>query len=519
MLTGFLLIIASAWPLMARAKQTETNSKSLKIFAYGPDGKLMDLRRFLQFIGKPKMASADSTAPAIFAVSTDGSGGQKPSLRQSGPWIELDWENDPKILISLVWPIAGDGFSTVMADHGSSGFSDGDAVYLNEEIAFTQYRFFRDAWLKHSDSMSPRYKPSAKARRMAKKAETLIFKTKAAKSGAARAAQADKALRATALAWEMMLFEHGEQIARDNKERGRLRFGITLDASIRDRLPDYRSVIAALKNSGVNWARVPFAKNPADFTYSRQSSFDVYDAIVGALKQEGIHVMGCVLDSAEWPDDLTPTIYARRTKNLALHYSRLIRSWEVGNEINGDWLGGIKRPLSLDQAFQIYRAGAAQAKAINPDIETVATLYWWGPTAPDFAHSTQGWLSHYASLGFGKNLDVAALSLEPADNPVGVSFETAFDLLSNFLPDKTLMLGDFEYGESSALKGYWWLKPGDVQAAREDLTDLYTPAACAMPQSVCGGFFWYALEQMLPPGRKPTPLFRAYQRALAELSR
>jgi len=495
-------------------------SQSLKLFVYDSRGHLMSLEEFLKFTGRADRSPLPGQGgPAVMAYGLDGLSGQKPAIAQSGPWLSLSWTGAPRISIALTWPIPGDGFSTVLADNGGAGFGSGDAVYLNEEIAFTEYRLFRDAWFRHLDSMRPPYIPSRKAKRLAAKAEKLIFETKASKSGATRAAEADQALQTTALAWERMLFEHGLQIADDAKRKSGLRFGVTLDATIVDRLPDYQKVIKTLKDAGVNWVRLAFAPNPSDFIYSQANSFNTYDAVVQELNREGIKVMGCVLDSANWPAGLTPKLYTARAKNLALHYEGLIPSWEVGNEINGDWLGGMKAPLSTDQAFAITQAAAAELKGIDPRLETVATLYWWGPTAPDFAHSLNGWLSRYAPQGFGQNIDAVALSLEPEDNPVGVAFESIFKKTAEFLPGKKLMIGDFEYGQSGRQRGYWWLKPDDIDGAREDLVSLYTPASCAVPQSVCGGFFWYALEQMLPPGGRPTRLFRVYQESLRALGR
>ncbi len=519
------LLSGAAVPAKAQDVQSQPGAaapgQSLKLFIYDSSGKLMDLKEFLAFTGRDDRSSLPGqSGPAVMVSGIDGLSGQKPQLTQSGPWLSLSWTGAPRISIALTWPVPGDGFSTVAADNGGAGFGSGDAVYLNEEIAFTEYRLFRNAWFRHADSMRPPYHPSRKAKRLEAEAEKFVFKTKEAKSGAARAREAAKALQATALAWQQMLFEHGLQIAADPSRKKSLRFGVTLDASVLNRLPDYKKTIAALKDAGVNWVRLAFALDPADFTYSQADSFDTYDAVVHALNRAGIKIMGCVLDSASWPPGLTPALYTARAKNLALHYEGLIPSWEIGNEINGNWLGGMKAPLSTDQTFAIAQAAAAAIKGIDPRLETVATLYWWGPTAPDFGHSLEGWLSRYVPLGFGQNLDAVALSLEPEDNPVGLAFEPIFQKTAQFLPGKTLMIGDFEYGQQGRQRGYWWLAPGDIEGAREDLVSLYTPAACAAaPQSVCGGFFWYALEQMLPPGGRPTHLFRVYQDSLRALDR
>jgi hypothetical protein len=216
---------------------------------------------------------------------------------------------------------------------------------------------------------------------------------------------------------------------------------------------------------------------------------------------------------------MTPQTYAERTKNLVLHYKDQIRSWEVGNELNGDWLGGVSAPLTTDQVYRVYSAGAAKVKELDPSLETVATLYRWDGTAPDAEHSLFGWLKHYSRQGFGRNLDVLSLSLQPDDNPVGMALEPIFELVQTELPDKSLMLGSLGYVEKDKLQGYWWLRPDDVEAAREDLLIFSTTASCAMPRSLGGGFWWQTLEQMIPDKSRATGLYRAYAKTLSQLGR
>lgn len=493
---------------------------SVKLIAYDGGGHAMDLPKFLAFIGRADRKNPPDPAEAgIFAASPEGLAAAKPELKQSGALLTLRWEGLARIALSLPWPVAEDGFSTVWADKGGAGFSDGDVLYLNEEIALAQHRFFKEAWLKHTKDMDPAYQPGAKAKKLQARAQELMAEAQGLKEGAKRAAGFDKALKETALAWEKMLFEHGLQIAGHERFRKTLRFGLTLDESLLNRLDHYPWIIEAVKRSGANWVRLVFRSNPSDFAYAKRSSFNEYDAIVKDLRTQGLRVMGSILDTAQWPSNLTPELYAERTKNIVFHYHDQIRSWELGSELNGDWLGGIKTPLAPEKVFKIYSAAAARVKEIEPALETVATLYWWDGTAPDEEHSLFGWLSRYVPLGFGKDLDVAALSLQPEDSPVGLAFERIFERVHQFLPDKKLMLGSFGYVEGKDLKGYWWLDPSDVESARKDLAILYTTASCGVERSLCGGFWWQTLEQMLPSKRKTTDLFRVYERTLRQLGR
>jgi hypothetical protein len=176
--------------------------------------------------------------------------------------------------------------------------------------------------------------------------------------------------------------------------------------------------------------------------------------------------------------------------------------------------------MSPDQVYRIFSAGAAQAKKLDPTTETVATLYWWEQTAPDRAHSLSGWLNRFSNEGFGKSVDVVGLELFPEDNPVGFSFERIFDETSEAIPGTTLMLSSFGYVEKDTVSGYWWLSPEDIDGGRKDLLILYTGASCAMRYSVCGGFWWQTLDQMLPIGNhRATDLYKIHSRTMSQLGR
>ncbi len=512
---GLLLVLIATSP--AFAARRSSSGGSIKLVAYDAKGRPMDLPKLLAFIGRADRKDGDD--PGIAVTAPDGMGWAKPRLEQTGSIVTLEWVELPRIILSLPWPVEDDGFSTVAVDREGRGFQDGDVVYLNEEIALSEYRLFKEAWLKHTKDMDPPYEPGAKAKKLAEEAKDDLAQAQASKEGAKRSESFDKALHAISLAWEKMLFEHGLELARNDRTKNTLRFGLTLDDSLLERLDHYQWIIETVKHSGANWVRLVFRPNPSDFTYAKLSSFNEYDEIVKELRAAGIRVMGCVLDTNQWPSELTPQVYAARTRNLVLHYSDPIKSWEVGVEINGNWLGGQKEPLSSQQVFKIFQAAAAQVKEIEPSLEVVGTLYWWDGTAPDEEHSLGGWLAMYVPKGFGRSVDVVALSLQPEDNPVGLGFEPIFERVRQYLPDKKVMLGSFGYVEKSDLNGYWWLNPTDVDGARKDLMILYTMASCAIPRSACGGFWWQTLDQMIPAKHKTTDLFRVYRRTTQQIGR
>lgn len=511
-LSALLAVLLAAAP---------AGAAGVKLFAFDADGRALDGAALAARLARADEKDPLTAALPLWAVPLDEKlPPQRLAVTQQGKLLTATWEKGERVRLELVWPVKEDGYNAVVADKGGAGFGDGEAVFLNEEIAASQYRLFRQAWKRRTTDYSPLYKPGRKAKDLADTAKEAMAEAAGQKEAPARAKGFEKALTHIALAWEKMLFEHGLQLALDEHRAPGLRFGLTIDESLLNRLDDLEWAAEAARRSGSNWVRVVFRPNAKDFLYGRLPSFNEYDAVVDELKRNKLKVMGCVLDTAQWPKTLTPALYAQRVKNLVLHYKGKVDAWETGSEINGDWLGGASAPLPPEDIFKIHAAGAAMVKELDPELEVVATLYAWEQTAPDRLHSLSGWLKTFVPRGFGKNLDVVGLSVSPEDNPAGMGFERYFETVAEALPRQRLMLSSLGYVEGAAVSGYWWLDPKDVDGARKDILILYTTASCAFRGSLCGGFWWQTLEQMLPPGRRrATDLYKVYRRTLEQLGR
>lgn len=507
--------------LLAAVCSIPAAAGTVKIFAFDAKGKALDGKALAARLARADEKDPWQAALPFWARPLDEKLPlQRVTLAEQGKLLTVSWEKGEKVRFELVWPVEDDGYNAVLADKGGQGYGDGEVLFLNEEIAATQYRLFREAWKKRSTDYSPLYKPGGKAKDLAEKAKDALAAATAQKEAAARAKGFEQALTAVALAWEKMLFEHGLQLALEGRRALDLRFGLTIDDSLLKRLDDVEWVAEAVRRSGSNWVRVVFAPNGKDFLYARLPSFNEYDAIIDELKKNKLQVMGSVLDSTQWPKNLTPEAYGERVKNMVLHYKGKVDAWEVGSELNGDWLGGASAPLPPEDVFKIFASGAARAKELEPELEVVATLYAWEQTAPDPQHALSGWLKTYVPRGFGNNVDTVGLSVQPEDNPAGMGFEKLFETAYDALPRQRLMLSSLGYVEGDKVSGYHWLDAKDVDGARKDLLILYTTASCAFRTSACGGFWWQTLQQMLPPGRqKATDLYKVYRRALEQLGR
>ncbi len=495
-------------------------ASTIKIVAFDEKSVPYEASGLAKLLSRADEKSPDLKKAPIWAAAIGSqSPPQRLELSQKGGYLLGSWEGIGRVRLELIWPVVEDGFNAVAADNGGSGFGDGETVYLAEEIAKTQYNRFKESWKWRVMDWQPLYKPGKKSKDLYDAAKDAMAEAAREKDPPTRGKMHQRALHAVSLAWENALIEHGVQRALNDRRASEHRFGLTLDESMLKRLDDLDWVVDAVSRSGANWVRLVFRANSSDFTYSSLRSFNEYDGIIERLSRKKISVMGSVLDTTQWPKSLTPDLYAERVKNLVLHYRGKISSWEVGSELNGDWLGGAGAPFSVDEIYRIYSSGAAKVKELDPELETVATLYAWEETAPDRAHALSGWLTLQVKRGFGKNLDVLGLSVQPEDNPAGMGLEHLVTVARDALPGQKILISSLGFAEKEQVKGYWWLSD-DIESARKDVAVLYTTISCAMPRSLCGVFWWQTLDQMLPPGnRKGTELYKMWKRALAQLGR
>ncbi|HVE12959.1 MAG TPA: hypothetical protein VNI01_06165 [Elusimicrobiota bacterium] len=505
--------------LLAALLALPASAKTVRLAAYDNDGKPMDLARLIAFIS-PAQTRPAGNAAGLLLTDVDGvpvAGRPWWVERSSGPaW---SWEGADKVRASFPWPIEKDGFSTVQVDAGGAGYADGQAILLNEEIALTAYRMLQESFKDRTTTWTPTYQPGRKGLELLAAAKDAIARAKAARPEPTQARAYNDALQAVSYAWQQMLFEHGRQIAEDPKLGPALRWGLTLDETVIDRVSEFDWLADRLQEARATWVRLVFRTNPLDFTYSEPKSFTIYDELLSRLAERKIRVMGSVLDSLLWPKGVTPELYAQRANNLAIHFKDRIRSWEVASEPNGTWIGGSREPLPDELVLDCVMAGASRLKKFDPTLETVATLHWWEGTAGDDRHPTFAWARWAKNRGFGKDLDVMALSLYPHRHPVGIAFDPMFSRLRVAFPGQKLMLGGFSFIEGKDFAGYWWLEPGSVDEARKDVLSLYTGAACAVPQTLGGGFWWPTLSQMFPPEKRTTALFRVYRNLRKRISR
>ena len=235
------------------------------------------------------------------------------------------------------------------------------------------------------------------------------------------------------------------------------------------------AVVAATSSGGKGAARLVLDDVSAPALAAWRQTAD-------ALQGAGIHVMGQICDS-EGMAALSDSDFDERVDAVLTALPGL-DSWEVGNEIGGDWLG--EDPVG--RATRAARAVKERTGAL-----TVLTLYYQLGQA-----EADGALFNVAASLAGSELmglvDVVGISVYPQSHPLGTAADRVMSALAARFPDKRVAVTELGYGGEDLDGGPWWFgSHDDTAAARSALIAQVTGAALGRPQAWGAPFWWYFL--------------------------
>lgn len=187
------------------------------------------------------------------------------------------------------------------------------------------------------------------------------------------------------------------------------------------------------------------------------------------------YVMGEILDSLYVPR-YTVQGYRDRTSEYLATLGDVVDVWEVGNEINGEWLGDTADVVAkMSGAYDLVKAQGKTA---------ALTLYynqdcWSKPSNEMFT-----WAQANVPERMKSGLDFVLISYYEEDcNGLRPDWDAVFQRLSAMFPASRIGFG--EIGTTTAAK------------KAEYLTRYYTMTVNT-PNYVGGYFWWYFREDMVP---------------------
>lgn len=199
-------------------------------------------------------------------------------------------------------------------------------------------------------------------------------------------------------------------------------------------------------------------------------------------------VMGEILDSF-FMKTITTEAYAARTSEYMNALGSNVDIWEIGNEINGEWLGDT--PSVVAKMNAAYNLVKAKRKA------AALTLYYNAGCLPNQTNEMFTWAQNNVSAAMKGGLDYVFISYYEDDcNNLQPNWPEVFKKLATIFPNSKIGFGEV----------------GSIDAAKKAaFINRYYNMKINLPNYVGGYFWWYFSQDMVP---STSPLLKTLNAAI-----
>ena len=191
----------------------------------------------------------------------------------------------------------------------------------------------------------------------------------------------------------------------------------------------------------------------------------------------------------------TPAEYINRFKDYVDTLGKVVDIWEIGNEINGEWLFGATNKCSLkasvestSQADVVSKMTGAYDYVKSQGKVAALTLYYNTPCKRPDANEMFTWVDANVPPRMRSGLDYVLVSYYEVDcNGYRPDWQKVFGQLAGLFPNSRLGFSEFGWSDS---------KPGE--AVIKDLIRRTYAVHPDVPNWVGGGFYWEFAIDMVP---------------------
>jgi hypothetical protein len=232
------------------------------------------------------------------------------------------------------------------------------------------------------------------------------------------------------------------------------------------------------------------------------------------------YVMGEPVDSSV-VKTTPPAAYVGRFVAFQRAFPK-VAMWEVGNELNGEWLGGKPYTKAVGLANPPVAKAYAAWKAMRAaGAATALTLYYQPPQTVSRGYDMIPWAqNNFAALSdMADSLTYVFISYYETDNrgirPTVQQWSQLFTQLHAIFPNAELGFG--EVGMDCPVGSHRLKCRRQTLALAESIVQYYytmTPALPPGTQWALGGFWWYAAEDFEPTSK---PLYGYFQNLVRSL--
>lgn len=226
-----------------------------------------------------------------------------------------------------------------------------------------------------------------------------------------------------------------------------------------------------------------------------------YAGAVPALDRYG-YTMGELVDSSAMK---RYTLRQVRTRVLAYlrTLGRSVDLWEIGNEVNGEWLSAVRCPGGAEcaaQARDVMSKVEAMYDAVTAaGYPTALTLYYQPPQTVTAGYDMLAWEKHYVPRRMHAGLRYVSVSYYETDNagirPSPSQWDAIFKQLSADFPNAQVGFG--EIGMDKPITAATLARATGIFNYYQGLSFHDVPAYTR------AGFWWNAAEDLVPSTKWP----------------
>jgi hypothetical protein len=208
----------------------------------------------------------------------------------------------------------------------------------------------------------------------------------------------------------------------------------------------------------------------------------------------------------------TPAEHLNRFKDYVNTLDTLVDIWEVGNEINGEWLFGSTQRCSPKASAN----STSQADVVTKMVEaydylksqgkvTALTLYYNTPCRRPAANEMFTWADGNIPARMKTGLDYLLVSYYEVDcQGRKPDWQQVFSQLATMFPNSKLGISEFG-----------WSEKRKSDAMIKDLVERHYAIHPRVPNWVGGGFYWEFAIDMVPYDPASSSLWSAINAAIA----
>lgn len=241
---------------------------------------------------------------------------------------------------------------------------------------------------------------------------------------------------------------------------------------------------------------------------AEDSNPSTYIAYLQKLKPYAT-IMGEILDS-EAMQDMSEPVYQKRVNDYVGQLDQYVDIWEIGNEINGSWLGDNNlRSRNVGYAYDAVRAKNKPTalttwfdppSCVDPSYEMIK---WNKQYIPERVKSGVSYalVSYYGSSckSYNQQVNGSPHTWDDFEHLTTSQWTTVFQNMRSVFPSAKLGFGEVGYqNDTPAFEGPGNTKMSDIEKVR--LIKEYYGLKISIPGYIGGYFYWEGSQDLVPKG-------------------